>query len=270
VGNIASRTVMPRRLQIYHQVKGDARLHAVYQKVLELFVTWLTEEMKEFEQSGKKSLDPTKFLERANRECGLDGSAMALEFLIGHQEDSHKGFFNHFRQFDWQNVTDLSELFKSESLITPHGEFFDQRFVDYLAQNFSSLGSINWRKFEALTCEFFHRIGFHVEIGEGRDDEGVDARIWSDKADHASAPLILVQCKRQKAKVGKTVVKALYADVQAENAKLGLIVTSSALEPGARELCTARSYPVAESNRKNLKKWIEAMRTPRAGLFFGE
>ena len=48
------------------------------------------------------------------------------------------------------------------------------------------------------------------------------------------------QCKRQKEKVGKVVVKALWADVQHEKASPGLIVTTSRLSPGAKEVCAAR------------------------------
>jgi restriction system protein len=142
--------------------------------------------------------------------------------------------------------------------------------VDFLSHNFQSIDQINWRKFEGLTCEFFHRVGLDVKIGKGRNDDSIDARIWAKGKSATKPPLILVQCKRQKDKVEKVVVKALYADVIHEKAKLGLVVTSSALSPGAQKVCSARSYPVAESNRDTLKKWIGAMRTPYSGIFLGE
>jgi restriction system protein len=195
---------------------------------------------------------------------------MALVMLQGLNEDLHKSSLTQIRRIAWQDVTELAELFESEKLETPHGEFFDQRFVDFLSHNFQSIDQINWRKFEGLTCEFFHRIGLDVEIGKGRNDESVDARIWAKGKRTKKPPLILVQCKRQKDKVGKVVVKALYADVIHAKAKLGLVVTSSALSPGARKVCSARSYPVIESNRDTLKKWIGAMRTPYSGIFLGE
>jgi restriction system protein len=154
-------------------------------------------------------------------------------------------------------------------LETSYGDFIDQRFIDYLERNFGAIDRINWRKFEALTCEFFQREGYHVEIAEGRDDGGIDARVWPDKESLADPPAILVQCKRQKAKVGKTVVKALWADVVDEKASSGLVVTTSALEPGARRVCTARAYPVLEANRATLKEWLKAMRTPLSGVFLG-
>ena len=65
-------------------------------------------------------------------------------------------------------------------------------------------------------------------------------------------------------------VKALYADVLAEQARSGLIVTTSTLTPGAEAVCRARAYPIRAADRSALKKWILAMRTPDAGVFLGE
>lgn len=113
-----------------------------------------------------------------------------------------------FRETEWRDVTQLNELFSSENLATLHGTYFDQRFVDFLSRNFASIDQINWRKFEGLTCEFFDQIGFHVEIGEGRDDDNIDARVWARPENVEGPPLIMVQCKREKQKVEKVVVKA--------------------------------------------------------------
>jgi restriction system protein len=81
---------------------------------------------------------------------------------------------------------------------------------------------------------------------------------------------MLVQCKREKKKVGKVVVKALWADIYDEGAESGLIVTSNALAPGAEKVCEARNYPIEQANRATLRKWIKAMRTPGSGIFLGE
>jgi restriction system protein len=81
---------------------------------------------------------------------------------------------------------------------------------------------------------------------------------------------VLVQCKRQKAKISTTVVKALWADVYAEAAGSGLIVTTSSFAPSAADVRTARDYPVAEAGRPALRSWIEQMRTPGTGFFMAE
>ena len=66
------------------------------------------------------------------------------------------------------------------------------------------------------------------------------------------------------------IVKALWADVVAEGAKSGLIVTTTSLSPGAKKTCVARGYPIDEANRQSLANWLSAMRSPYAGVFMGE
>ncbi|MFG2407044.1 restriction endonuclease [Streptomyces brevispora] len=168
----------------------------------------------------------------------------------------------------WRDSLALAELFDSESTTATYGKFFDQRFIDYLAANFDQIGEINWRKFEALTAEYFDRQGYEVELGAGRNDNGVDLRIWESGArGDDSAPTIIVQCKREKQKIQKVVVKALAADVKWEGAEQGLLVATADWLPGAREVVKTRSYPVSEVNRTALKEWLIGMRTSGSGLW---
>ncbi len=125
---------------------------------------------------------------------------------------------------------------------------------------------MHWRKFEELAAEFFHREGYHVELGPGSNDDGVDVRIWQRNSEPTDKPLCLVQCKRQKAKVNRVIVKGLYADVQYEGAEYGVIVTTSELSPAARSTVAARGYPIQEVEREGLKKWLSVLRTPGTGI----
>jgi restriction system protein len=126
------------------------------------------------------------------------------------------------------------------------------------------LGSIHWRKFEELIGECFVKFGYKVKIGPGSNDDGVDLRVWSE--DENNAPEFIIQCKRKKEKIDKVHIKALYTDVMYENAKKGLLVTSSELSPGARKTISARAYPIEEVNGEMIKKWIIALRTPGTGI----
>ena len=164
----------------------------------------------------------------------------------------------------------LRFLFDSKFLGYMYGNFFDQRYIDYLYQNFEDISNINWRQFEGLTAHYFEQAGFNVEIGPGRNDGGIDIRIWPKEINRETPSLIIIQCKREKAKVKKGVVKALYADIDFEGANSGLIVTSNALSQGAREVIKVRNYPIEEANRETIKQWIEKMRTPDTGIFMGE
>jgi len=110
--------------------------------------------------------------------------------------------FSGARSVNWADTRELDELFRSERLEGPHGAYFDQRFVNFLAANFESIDKINWRQFEGLAGEYFARAGFAVELGPGRGDGGVDIRLWPSEDGAEGKPgAVLVQCKRQKAKI---------------------------------------------------------------------
>lgn len=270
VGNIPFPRVFMPGMRIFHQVKDDEDLMKTYLGVHELFNSWLTEAVKTYDKGGTKTIDPTPFIEGAKEQYGIEGTAIALGFVKDLILYQHSDPWHDCRRQDWKDVVELEELFRSESLETLYGTFFDQRFIDYLDRDFDSVDRINWRKFEGFVAEYFQREGFYVEIGKGRNDEGVDIRVWSKHDDPTVPPAILIQCKRQKDKVEKVVVKALYADTIAEQAESGLIVTTSALSPGARKVCTARGYAIHEADRGTLKQWLKAMRTPSTGIFAAE
>lgn len=267
VGHISTPSAAPFHIVQFHKYKNGPK-YEMFNALSEEFVKMLQENLDALPP--RKSIDPTAFIEASGNRFGIDGLVMAKEFLDGLIEDQEKSPWSKIRYTDWSDTTELSGLFESESLEAQYGEFFDQRFINYLSANFDSIGEINWRKFEGLTAEFFHREGFDVEMGAGRNDDNIDVRLWPrDQRRKGQPPAILVQCKRQKEKVGKVVVKALYADILEENAKAGLIVTSSSLAPGAVKTCKARTYPITEANRATLRSWISAMRTPFTGVHMG-
>ena len=209
------------------------------------------------------------FLQVVEVECGPLGSQIAKELVALELEDQHRSPWTEFRRKEWKDQIELNDLFASEGLTCSEGKFIDQRFVDFLAANFDRVDHMNWRKFEGLVCEYFERKGYRVEIGKGRNDGGVDARVWRPDSAADSAPLILVQCKRQRQQVEQVVVKALWADVVAERAKSGLVVTTSRLEPGAKRVCVARGYPITGIERDSVRRWLDALRTPNTGVFLG-
>lgn len=166
----------------------------------------------------------------------------------------------------WDDVADLEDLFRSEGLDTQYGRFVDQRYIDYLHRNFQDIDRINWRKFEGITGEYFDRQGFNVEIGPGRNDNGIDVRVWPSHDTPESPPAIIVQCKRQKNHLSKVIVKSLYADVLHAGAASGLIVTTSQLAPGARTVLKVRDYPIHEADRHTVRQWVSEMRKPGLGI----
>jgi restriction system protein len=105
---------------------------------------------------------------------------------------------------------------------------------------------------------------FAVDLGPGRNDDGVDVRIWPSDDVADQPPAIIVQCKRQKEKVSKVVVKALYTDVVHHGS--GLIVTTSTMSPGAKAVCEARKYPIDLADRATIRQWVSEMRKPGMGI----
>ena len=217
----------------------------------------------------KPGLELSQFLRDAEERWGHLGQKLAREIIdmmylyrIGALCE-----FDRFRRIDWTNTIELKELFSNESLDASNGRFIDQRFLDYLGANFSAIDAMNWRKFEGLSGEFFSRAGYDVEMGPGREDGGVDIRVWKPEIDrNNNPPTILIQCKRQKSAIEQVIVKALWADVVHEGAESGLIVTSSRIAPGSKRVCSARSYPVRFEERASLALWLKALRTPGSGI----
>lgn len=270
-GTIKSPSSLMPSLVLYAKYHKDAASFAIYQCIID-----------EFNQASKRSaltnpgqpIDITSVPVRAAKEFGAAGFEMWKEFYELVEEWMQGSLMAGFRRVAWESTEELKSLFESEKLDAAHGTFLDQRFVDYLAQNFGAVDAMNWRKFEGLVAEYFDKHGYAVELGPGRDDDGVDIRVWKRLPNPGDPPTLLVQCKRQQDKIGKTVVKALWADLVSQEVQTGLIVTTHALEPGALKKTeslantrVARGYRVGRTEREKLRKWVESMRTPGRGLF---
>ena len=212
------------------------------------------------------TIDPSSFMRQAMQKHGKRGLDMAYDVIQAQatQLEIKSAHFPVIRE--WKNIIELNELFASEGLMDQQGAFVDQRYIDYINRNFEQIDEIHWRKFEGLTADYFARQGFQIELGPGRNDDGVDVRVWPSGEALDKPPAIIIQCKRQKAPISKVIVKSLYADVLHYQAKSGLIVTTSELSPGAKATHTVRSYPVSEANRENLRQWIAEMRKPGMGV----
>lgn len=269
VGNIPSPDLMLPGLTLYSKYKEDPEKLDQLEHIIKLYAE-ISPDIHWVHETTGEPVDLDPFMKLVVRRIG-GGEAilMALEYIESLQYAAHIDPWSQIRSVDWVETKELADLFESESLDTQYGKFFDQRFIDYLHQNFPAVDQMNWRQFEGLAAEFFEREGFYVEIGPGRNDDGVDARVWPKEEDANLPPTILVQCKRQKAKVEKVVVKALWADIIAEKAESGLIVTTSSLAPGAKRISVARAYPIGEASRDAVRKWVERMRSPQAGVFLG-
>ena len=269
VGSIPTPKSTTIGLELHKKYSDNPEHLALLFEIIGLFSKFISESQQKQQEGELLNLDPfmQSILEKYGQGIPI---RIALDYIESLQFAAYVNPWSEVRYVNWKDTLELSQLFTSESLSTYYGNFFDQRFVDYLYQNFDDVDKMNWRKFEGLTAEFFTREGFHVDIGSGRNDGSIDARVYPNESDTDKPPLILIQCKRQKEKVEKVIVKALWADIQEEKAQSGLIVTTNSLSPGAEKVSLARAYPIKVADRKTLREWIIKMRSPYTGVFLGE
>jgi restriction system protein len=249
----------------FHKYRKSGLLRE-FEGVMEIYNGIWKELIEQAKTSDKKTIDPTRFLVKCHEEYGAVGLEMAMEQLEVWNRAMTLSPHSIGRGTEWNGPLELKKLFEGTNDAPQQGQFIDQRFVDYLSHNLDRLPEMHWRKFEELAAEFFHREGFQVQLGPGTNDDGVDVRVWKPDSLPTDKPLCLVQCKRQKSKVEKVVVKGLYADVQHEGADFGVVVTTSELSPGARKTVASRGYPIQEVERTALSKWLAALRTPGTGI----
>jgi len=160
----------------------------------------------------------------------------------------------------WDGIRALADLFDAElDVEATDGDYFDQRFIDYLSRNTSDLTAISWRQLECLAAEFFSRSGYDVQLGPGRKDGGVDVK--AIRTGLLGPELVVVQCRRQGAgrPVGLDAVRAFWSVVQDDTATRGLIATTSRLTRGARTYCEARRYRLSAAEADNVRAWISSM-----------
>ncbi len=268
VGRLERRDNLFPMIGVFHKHKHNKRKSSIAIEINRLWVDFMKEQLARKDLKRGDKIDPTKFMLQCLRKYGRFGLQVADEIVTGSiiRQTISAIYGNIPSMSEWDNIIELQELFDNEGLSPMYGTFFDQRYIDFLNRNFDTIDKINWRKFEGLTAEYFDRLGFGVDIGPGRNDDGVDVRVWPSAEAKDAPPAIIVQCKRQKQQISKVVVKALYADVVSMEAQSGLIVTTSKLSPGAKSVCAARKYPLHEADRTLVRAWVEEMRKPGLGV----
>jgi restriction system protein len=251
---------------LFHKYRGT-KLEPINEGVQKLFVEIWPLIMQKKMDSGSKLLDPTPYVKSAFDKYGRVGVDMAMEQIKVMDQGMGLSPHSGMRYKEWNNIETLKSLFKGGSGSPEEGKFIDQRFINYLHANQERLTEMHWRKFEELTAEYFDRQGFTVELGPGSGDDGVDVRVWKEGQDeNEDTPHIIIQCKRQKKKIEKVVIKGLYSDMKFFKSDYGLIVTTSELSPGSRETITARGYSIEEVDNSGVKSWLTALQKPGSGI----
>ena len=122
----------------------------------------------------------------------------------------------------WQWLQHLAE----QKLVELHGEVFE-----HFAKYPQDLQGLDWRHFEELLDAIFRNQGFYTELGPGRNDGGVDLRLYQSRA--IPELVTLVQAKRYINPIQQEAVAALWGHVHAEGAHSALFATTSRFQPAA-------------------------------------
>lgn len=248
--------------RLFHRFEADAAELELYEQVNSTINQFM---IIEIQNGDPKLAGPMEILTEVKKMFGVPGVKIAIEIFEiinrGVRMNPHRGIGS-----EWINPLELKGLFKGTDQQPEKGRFIDQRYIDYLSNNQDRIGDMHWRQFEKLTAEFYERDGYKVDLGPGSGDDGVDVRVWKPDAKPGDSPLCIVQCKRQKDKIEKVVVKGLHADVEFERAEYGVIVTTSELSPGAKTTISARGYDIQAVEQDSVKGWLTRLRTPGTGI----
>lgn len=251
--------------KLFHKYRKIGKLNE-FEGASTLFSMLWMKCIQEASKQRSKSIDPAEVV----FECQKKFGSIGLEVAIARIEIIHKATtlspHSVCRATEWKGPVELKKLFSGGKDSPEVGKFIDQRFIDYLSANTGRLSEMHWRKFEELTAEFFHREGYKIEIGPGSNDDGVDIRAWSSGSSTNDKPLMIAQCKRQREKIDRVIVKSLHADVLHAGAEYGVIVTTSELSPAAKSTIHARGYSIQAVGRDGVEKWLSTLRSPGTGI----
>lgn len=141
------------------------------------------------------------------------------------------------------------------SIIGPDFDTLNRELLEYFAKHPKYLHKLHWRKFEELLDAIFRNLGYRTELGLGRNDEGVDLRIY--QKDEIGEVLTLVQAKKYDPErpIDLQAVAALSAIVDQENAQRGLFVTTSRFLPVAKRFAEKEARRIVLADPSDIAGW---------------
>lgn len=150
--------------------------------------------------------------------------------------------------FEWQWIKEL---------IRPNYTTLYQEIFQYFQLRPQKLYELEWRKFEILISEVFRNQGYDTELGEGRNDGGIDIKLF--KKDDIDQLVTLVQVKKYKPDnpIELQAVSSLSAHVNQQKANRGLFVTTSRYLPVAERFAAREGSMLTLAKSEDVVKWCE-------------
>lgn len=163
--------------------------------------------------------------------------------LRANDDDLARRFYDYFH---WQWTCSL--------LVPDTGDVYDELYA-YFARFPEKLHSLNWRAFEVLLFRIFQNHGYKALLGPGRNDGGVDIRLWQEGP--LGDMLTVVQAKKYRQKIDLQPVQALYGAGQADKAHNALFVTTSSYTPAAQKFAGRVSEVLELYEKKDIIAWCD-------------
>lgn len=158
-------------------------------------------------------------------------------------EDLARRFYDYFH---WKWTCSL--------LLPDTGDVYEELYA-YFARFPEKLHALHWRDFEVLLFRIFQNHGYKALLGPGRNDGGVDIRLWQEGP--LGDMLTVVQAKRYSKNIDLTPVQALYGASKAEKADKALFVTTSSYAPAARKFAARVSEELELRDKEDIIAWCD-------------
>ena len=182
----------------------------------------------------------TSLLERLEYWFERDTGRVYLYSVNPRVNDSFRDYFH------WQWVC---------GLLKPDFNDVHHELFELFSKNPERLNNLKWRDFEILIYELLRNQGFHVDLGPGRGDGGIDIRAL--QRDPIGDLMTGVQVKRYRPdrKITLQAVQALHGAAMADNMQASIFVTTSDYFPSARHFAGRQNVPMTLCTSADVRKW---------------
>lgn len=128
--------------------------------------------------------------------------------------------------------------------------------LDKILRRNTRIEDLNWREFEKLISQLLEKEGYEIKLTRGTKDGGVDVIAVKDIDVSGYFKTIWQAKKKEKGKVGLSLIRELADVAREEKASKGIIVTSTFLTRGALKRVERDNHYLGKVDRKDLNDWI--------------
>ncbi|MBA7564647.1 hypothetical protein ES708_06310 [subsurface metagenome] len=171
-------------------------------------------------------------------------------------------FLEHLRSFSYPGVfstsgKELPEDSNERKRIVSDIVTVSDEFLKKIHDDPKLLYELSPRRFEELVAEILKRLGYAVILTPASKDGGKD--IYAAKQDQLGTFLYIVECKKHSPDhpIGVALVRQLNGVIQAEQATVGILATTSFFTKGAKEFQKQVAFQISLKDYFGIQKWLD-------------